>query len=133
MLKRIHSEDDILNAMTKTSTLAERMGFPPREQTLLCLATEEAIVNAMEHGEGQPPFVEVDWEMKTDALQLAIKQKGKHFKLLEKSNEPYSLRGRGLQLILHIMDKVWLDEQDGFIILHMKKYLVDANEGKRQV
>lgn len=133
MLKRIHSEDDVLEAMTKTGKMAERIGFPPKEQTLLCLATEEAIVNALEHGEKQHPFVEVEWETETDAFQLAIKQKGKRFKLLEKEHEPYSLRGRGLQLILHIMDKVWLDEKDGFIILYMKKYLVDVNEGKRQV
>lgn len=119
---KIVSRIEILDAMARTAELAESMGFPPKEQTLLSLVTEEALANAWEHGRStESSLIEVDWMINGYALQLAIKQKGKRFKLETPEISSVSLRGRGLQLIKNIMDEVWLEEENEMVVLHMKK------------
>ncbi|MCP1145762.1 ATP-binding protein [Lysinibacillus endophyticus] len=117
----IVSEHDVLKAMDYTSDLAQQLGYLEKEQLFLCLVTEETLVNALEYGEGNS--IEILWNTSEEELEICIKQKGKlfHFEKSDKLN--YGSRGRGMQLILNIMDDVWLEEVGEMIILHMKKVL----------
>lgn len=128
MLMKITSKIEILNAMAYTTELAESMGFPPKDQILMGLVTEEALSNAWEHGSStEAPSIEIEWMVFNCTLQLAVKQSGKSFKLESSENSPFSLRGRGLQLIRGIMDELWLEQEHETVVFYMKKH----NEGGR--
>ncbi|SOC13376.1 serine/threonine-protein kinase RsbW [Ureibacillus xyleni] len=115
----IVSEHDVLKAMDYTSDLARKLGYLDNDQLFLCLVTEESLVNALEYGENNS--IEIQWKRFEQELEICIKQHGKMFHF-EKSDElNFGSRGRGMQLILNIMDEVWLEEAGETIILHMKK------------
>lgn len=122
---QIASENDILYAMDITRQLAEQIALSSNEQILLSLVTEEALVNAIEHCvKKEPVCVSIQWEISNIALEIIVTQPGVIFSI-EKSNDVnMDARGRGLQLILHIMDKVWLEQLEQHVVqLHMvKKY-----------
>lgn len=128
---KVRTENDILNAMEYTNLLAESIGFSPKEQILLRLVTEEALVNALEHGStDKHGEVEVAWEIEKKTIELAVKQEGHFFKLESLEPSTFALRGRGLSLILGIMDRVWLEEESGKVILYMRKHFKE--EGKKR-
>lgn len=131
---RIRSKDDVMVAMTNTNHLAEEVGFLPNEQILLCLVTEEAIVNALEHSTTvESENVEVTWRTTNAFFQMTVKQKGKIFSIAKSEDINYRSRGRGLQLILEIMDKVWLEEDEGGVTLFMQKGVIkDSKYGVEQ-
>jgi serine/threonine-protein kinase RsbW len=119
---KIQSTDDVMSAMNYTEHLAESLGFLLEVQLRLCLVTEEALVNAMEYGTTEEQqFVEIKWQMAVDSLVMKVKQEGNLFPLEINEDINYSSRGRGLQLILSIMDEVWLTTEEGHITLCMKK------------
>lgn len=127
---KVQSENDIESAMLYTDYLAERIGFPPKDQSLLRLVTEEAVVNAWEHGSSSgEPYVKVEWQVNENGLQICVIQKGNEFTLEKKEKFDYSLRGRGLHLIMNIMDKVWLEKKGKFVNLFMRKSVRHSNEG----
>ncbi len=119
---KIQSTDDVMNAMNYTEYLAKSLGFLLEVQLRLCLVTEEALVNAMEYGTTEEQqFVEIKWQSTADSLVMKVKQKGNSFPLEINENINYGSRGRGLQLILSIMDEVWLTAEEDYITLCMKK------------
>jgi serine/threonine-protein kinase RsbW len=119
---KIQSTDDVMNAMNYTEHLAESLGFLLEVQLRLCLVTEEALVNAMEYGTTEEQqFVEIKWQSTANSLVMKVKQKGNSFPLEINENINYGSRGRGLQLILSIMDEVWLTAEEGHITLCMEK------------
>lgn len=130
---KIESVDDVEKAMDLTNHLAKAIGFLPNDQLLLRLVTEEAIVNALEHGTNfNDPLVKAAWQVNKDILGIFISQKGKPFKVEKKENLNVSLRGRGIQLILHIMDDVWIEEKDDGITFCMKKSLNSKEKEERE-
>lgn len=119
----IKTDEDILQAMAYTDQLAGNLGFLPVDQLLLCLVTEEALVNAREYSvkDGQNQ-VGIYWHILDNELIISVKQPGGLFKITKNEEMNYGLHGRGLQLILTIMDEVWLEEEAiNQISLCMKK------------
>ena len=108
-----------------TDYLAGSVGFPPNNQLLLRLVTEEAAVNALEYSakDGQH-IIEVFWYITKEEFVISVKQPGPTFKIEKQEQMNNGPRGRGLQLILHIMDEVWLEQEEGdWVTLYMKKYV----------
>lgn len=130
-MKKFHSqkhmiieiEEDVLQAMAYTDYLAGSVGFLPNDQLLLRLVTEEAVVNALEYSvKDEDDAVEIFWNVSNTEFVIYVKQKGPAFTIEERDQMNYGQRGRGLQLIIHIMDEVWLEQEEGnTIILYMKK------------
>ena len=127
---KIVTDEDVLQAMEWTGKLAESLGFLHTDQLLLRLVTEEAIVNAREYSSknGQNE-VKINWDFTHKVLVISVKQLGAFYSINKKEDINYGLRGRGLQLILNIMEEVWL-EQEGTnrITLYMKKCLNNERE-----
>ena len=121
----IEIEEDVLQAMAYTDYLAGSVGFLPNKQLLLRLITEEAIVNALEYSVKDAQHkIEVFWSITNEEFLISVKQSGPAFKIEKQETINYGKRGRGLQLILHIMDEVWLEQEEGNkFTLHMKKYI----------
>lgn len=121
----IEIEEDVLQAMAYTDYLAGSLGFLPNDQLLLRLVTEEAVVNALEYSaKNDQHEIEVFWYSSNEEFVISIKQPGPAFKIEKQENVNYGHRGRGLQLILHIMDEVWLEqEEENRVTLYMKKYV----------
>jgi serine/threonine-protein kinase RsbW len=129
---KIETVDDVLQAMEYTGHLVQGLGFLPNDQLLLRLVTEEAVVNAKEYSEKNgDPLVEVGWNVSEHELLISVKQRGCFFTISKKDEINVGSRGRGLQLILSIMDDVWLEKNgENRITLHMKKYLAKKRMGK---
>ena len=121
----IEIEEDVLQAMAYTDYLAGSLGFLPNDQLLLRLVTEEAVVNALEYSvrDGQD-VVEVFWNISNEEFVISVKQPGPSFKIIKEEQMNDGPRGRGLQLILHIMDEVWLEQEEvDRVTLYMKKFV----------
>ena len=55
---------------------------------------------------------------------ISVNQPGPSFKIIKEEQMNDGPRGRGLQLILHIMDEVWLEQEEvDRVTLYMKKYV----------
>ena len=122
---KIVTDEDVLQAMEWTEKYAKSIGFLHTDQLLLRLVTEEAIVNAREYSskDGQNE-VKVNWYFKHKVLVISVKQLGAFYSINKQEDINYGLRGRGLQLILNIMEEVWLEQEEkNKITLHMKKCL----------
>lgn len=94
------------------SALEER-GYPMKDCFSVRLALEEALVNAIKHGNGMDPtkFVFISWEVGDDLVKVSIEDQGKGFDpselpdpTLEENLERSS--GRGVMLIHHYMSSV---------------------------
>lgn len=122
---QINSQNDVLQAMEQTVLLAEQLAISSNEQLLLSLVTEEALVNALEYCDtlGEK-FVSIQWDITNRVFNIAVTQYGIMYPIEKKDEINYSNRGRGLQLILHIMDRVWLEQvNEHKVTLHMQKHL----------
>lgn len=63
----------------------------------------------------------IQWKEQTDRLIISVKHKGSNFTIEKNDHVNTGPRGRGMQLILNIMDKVWLEQEGQFITLYMEK------------
>ena len=55
---------------------------------------------------------------------ISVNQPGPTFKIIKEEQMNDGQRGRGLQLILHIMDEVWLEQEEADrVTLYMKKFV----------
>ncbi|WP_167568911.1 ATP-binding protein [Brevibacillus migulae] len=121
--KRIFNEADIWDAMAQTERIAREMAFPASEILYLRLVTEEACTNAFEHYSSvQTLPYEVRWQIHPDRLEIMIRECGQLFSLPAGGTlNPQSLRGRGLPLILHLMDEVNVRQEETYIEFTMRK------------
>lgn len=118
----ITSEEDILTAMSITRELARITGFPEKEILFLQLATEEACTNAFEYSDKQTNDpVKVTWSIFRRNFELIVTQRGSSFSLVQRNEVNIGLRGRGLQLISHLMDEVRIEPREEMVSLYMKK------------
>jgi serine/threonine-protein kinase RsbW len=117
-------DSDIMKAMDITEQIASEMGFLPRDCLFLRLATEEACMNAYEYCQktNQLPF-EVFWKCEKGKLIIIVKQHGKKFNITRKDVVNKGLRGRGLQLITHIVDHVCIEQKGNNVLFYMCKYV----------
>jgi len=93
----------------------------------LYLLLDEAVTNAMEHGNTWDPRKTVDITVTADLknLSISIADKGKGFDTREikaslKSRDILSTRGRGLHIINQFCDISW-NKKGNEIILHIKR------------
>jgi serine/threonine-protein kinase RsbW len=119
----VKNEDDIMKAMEITEELANELDFPPRDQLFLRLATEEACTNAYEYCQKTNQFYfQVFWRIDEDKISICVKHQGPLFKVKKTDEVNTNPRGRGLQLILNIMDRVQVEKQEENVLLFMHKY-----------
>lgn len=121
---QITTEENVLQAIEYTRQLSESLGYSTTEQVLFSLVTEEALVNALEHcGQRDETNITIYWCTLQKSFEIAVTQPGAMFYLEKQKDVNTGNRGRGLQLILNIMDDVWLERQEGNIVmLHMIKH-----------
>ncbi|SEU23579.1 ATP-binding protein [Paenibacillus sp. NFR01] len=119
----MHNSDDIVKAMDITRSLAELTGFSEHDCVLLQLVTEEACMNAFEHGcpMGNCEF-RISWTVDADAMEITVCQSGE-FELQPNREAPLKggSRGRGLILIQSIMDETRLIPTGIYVSLVMRK------------
>lgn len=118
--------DDIFQAMDITDEIAQETGFLQYDILFLRLVTEEACMNAYEycqHTEQQGFFI--SWDKKQeDCLTIFVKHKGKRFNIIPYENEVnQGDRGRGLKLIVNLMDHVHVAENGEYVELIMRKFV----------
>ncbi|AGT30760.1 sigma-B regulator [Geobacillus genomosp. 3] len=113
---------DILKAMDITEQLANEVGFLPRDCLFLRLATEEACMNAYEYCQKtrRLPF-KIFWKMDTARFTIIVKQRGGCFSAVKTDGVNTGPRGRGLQLIAHIVDNVYVKRAGNNVLLCMCK------------
>ncbi|OKP85128.1 hypothetical protein A3844_17920 [Paenibacillus helianthi] len=120
----IHSRSDIALAMKTTHRIAMLTEFSDHESILLQLVTEEACMNAFEHGcpSGTCEF-RISWLVESDIMEIRVCQNGGSFELSNEPTQPVKIgsRGRGLVLIQGIMDEVRLIPTGPYITLSMRK------------
>ncbi|WP_379132023.1 ATP-binding protein [Paenibacillus sp. sgz500958] len=120
----VHGSDDIVLAMETTRKIAETAGFSERTSVLLQLVTEEACMNAFEHGcpIGNCEFI-VSWVVESEVIEITVRQNGEAYELQHDLPNPIkgTSRGRGLVLIQGIMDEVKLIPTGAYVTLSMRK------------
>ncbi len=114
---------DICRAMQITAAEAAKAGFEEDQIVLLQLATEEACANACEYAQAGRDPVFVTWRTRAGSFMITVRQNGHPFPLdvpqLPEVNT--SARGRGLLLILHLMDEVKQLRRHPYVYLRMAK------------
>ncbi|OGX16782.1 MAG: hypothetical protein A3K83_04665 [Omnitrophica WOR_2 bacterium RBG_13_44_8b] len=118
------------------SSLVERLYHLPLDEYMVFnikLALQEAVINAIEHGNKLQGdlMVQVDIEADTKQLTIQVTDQGSGFdyKSIPNPTDPQNiekLRGRGLFLMHHAMDKI--DFSNNGRTITMTKYL---KEGRR--
>jgi serine/threonine-protein kinase RsbW len=94
------------------------------------LAIDEALVNAYKHGNKKLPDKRIFFDLKYygHKIEITIKDEGEGFNLpeiMEKEHDIYSVSGRGLKLIIELMDEVCFKYRGN--IINMVKYI---NQGE---
>ncbi|WP_458412044.1 ATP-binding protein [Schinkia sp. CFF1] len=122
---QVKTVDDIFLAMAITDRIARVSGFLHNERIFLRLVTEESCMNAFEYCQNtnQSGFL-IGWDKSQgDSLTIFIKHKGKKYNITPRTNEANrGLHGRGLLLIVNLMDKVFIEENGEYVTLLMRKY-----------
>lgn len=119
----VTKDADIVKAMEITERIASGMGFSSRDCLFLRLATEEACTNAYEYCQktNQLPF-KVFWKGERQHLIIVVKQRGKKFAIKREDGVNRGSRGRGLQLIAHIVDHVYVKQRGNYVLFYMCKF-----------
>lgn len=90
----------------------------------LQVAVGEAAANAVEHGSplGCKSTVNVLFTCNRDALTISVKDEGKFKRHMPGPSTEVSYRGRGIPLMLALMDRVTIDEaKDGTCVILSKR------------
>lgn len=107
------SSDDGHALIDELNQALSKWGWEGRDSFHIHMATEEAIVNAIEHGNKRDPSktVAIDFRINDDEVWLEITDQGEGFRLedlkdpLEEENLEQP-RGRGVLLIRELMSEV---------------------------
>ncbi|OCA81955.1 hypothetical protein A8F95_14665 [Bacillus wudalianchiensis] len=122
--KRIKTKEDIFSAMTVTEELANEQEFSIHDVIKMRLATEEACTNSYEYcrAKGMSYFL-IKWSATPSLIEITVRQKGKaSFPLIEQADVNTGLRGRGIALMVHLMDKVEIRRRKNCVELYMNKW-----------
>jgi len=115
------------------SRLAREHGFHPRVWLEnLPLALDEAVSNAIRHGCGQDPALEVKIEVwfSHDVMKIRIEDPGSGFDpdtLIDPASEEGLHRGggRGVLLMRELMDRVEFQDNGSVVMLHARRGVSD--------
>lgn len=115
--------------------LAEECGYSQPEVFAIRLALEEALVNAIKHGNGSDPNKKVSIVYCVGPIELiiTIKDEGQGFdpKTIPDPTQPENLEracGRGLMLMSHYMSQVSFSQQGNEVLMIKQRALVLAGE-----
>jgi serine/threonine-protein kinase RsbW len=129
----IHDKDGILKAMDVTEQLANALGFSSLQQLFLRLAVEEVCTNAYEYCQRtKQKHFHIRWHVVKNCLNICIRHQGKLFEVKRDDRVNISARGRGLQIVLHIMDEVDVQVKGRYVILCMSKYRGEGREDENK-
>ncbi|USB31748.1 ATP-binding protein [Paenibacillus sp. YPG26] len=121
-MKDIKSKDDIADAMEITANLARKCGCSYPQTLKLQLVTEEACMNAYEYCQEQThSSFQICWSFRNKKFEIVVRQTGGTITLLQKNDVNVGLRGRGLTLILSLLDQVEVRKVNQFVELYMMK------------
>ena len=122
------------------SSLVEKLYHLPLDEYMIFnikLALQEAVINAVEHGNKMQTDLLVQVDIEADGKQLIIQVSdqgnGFDYKTIPNPTEPQNLeklRGRGIFLIQHVMDKIEFSNKGRTI--RMIKYLKEGRRVKMQ-
>ena len=106
----------------------EQRGFPPRDVFGVRLALEEALVNAIKHGNRMDPdkSVQIDWTLSEAGVRVVIEDEGEGFDVNdvpdptddENLDKP---GGRGIMLMRSFMSVVEYNESGNRLILEKRR------------
>ena len=106
----------------------EELEFPPRDVFGVRLALEEALVNAIKHGNGMDPQknVKIHWKIDPDYVYVEIEDEGPGF-VPEDVPDPTAEEnlerpcGRGIMLMRSFMSRVEYNERGNRVILEKRR------------
>lgn len=106
----------------------EELGFSPRDCFGMRLSLEEALVNAIKHGNGLDPDkrVRVCCDLSEEAVRVEIEDEGPGFnpeEIPDPTEEEFLERpgGRGIMLMRHYMSYVAYNERGNMITLEKRR------------
>lgn len=113
--------------------ILERLGYPSRDVFGMRLALEEALVNAIKHGNrfDTNKQVRVDCRISREMISIEIEDEGEGFRLedVPDPTEDDNLErpcGRGIMLMRHFLDKVDYNEKGNRVVLEKTRGEKDA-------
>lgn len=119
---------------------AEHAGFDPPYISKIELAIEEALVNIICHGYpesfGEPGFIDIECTMPIEGgIKITIRDQGIPYNPLEHKSSiaPHApldqreLGGYGIYFIMHLMDDINYQREEGANILTLIKYSMEKN------
>lgn len=112
----------------------EAHGFSPRDVFGVRLALEEAIVNAIKHGNQMDPekTVQIQWEVNSTFVRVTIKDEGSGF-TPEDVPDPTDEEnldkpgGRGIMLMRSFMTNISYNEHGNILIMEKRTDEVDVD------
>ncbi|MDP2210561.1 MAG: ATP-binding protein [Candidatus Aquicultor sp.] len=103
--------------------IAEANNIVDSDSYDILVAIGEATTNAIEHGRGGD--VEVEFDLVDDVLTVCVRSNGAFIKNIPLPEED-NFRGRGILLMLALMDQVTIDEQQDGVTVVMSKHFKRA-------
>lgn len=134
--KRIPSVTDLGHALIDELMQAlSRFGWEGRDAFHIHMATEEAVVNAIEHGNRRDPLkhVAIDFRINDDLVRLEITDEGCGFCLndVQDPTEDENLekpRGRGVLLIRELMSDVHYNQVGNSLVMVKRRSPPDPDD-----
>jgi serine/threonine-protein kinase RsbW len=106
----------------------EQRGFPPRDVFGVRLALEEALVNAIKHGNRMDPdkSVQIDWTLSEAGVRIVIEDEGEGFQVADVPDQTDDENldkpgGRGIMLMRSFMSVVEYNESGNRLILEKRR------------
>jgi serine/threonine-protein kinase RsbW len=103
--------------------IAEANNMVDADSYDILVSIGEATTNAIEHGQGGA--VEVGFDLVEDILTVCVRSNGAFVKKFPLPEED-GFRGRGILLMLALMDQVTIDEQQDSVTVVMSKHFKRA-------
>lgn len=117
-----------MSALANTRKLAKECNLEEKDVLFLQLATEEACSNAYEYCKtNEKDYFSVIWNIDDHYFHITVLHEGEPFVLKRTEEVNYTTKGRGLQLILNIMDEVKVRVKGNIVQLIMSKRLCTIN------
>ncbi|MFC6634861.1 ATP-binding protein [Microbulbifer taiwanensis] len=128
---KFQSETRHIEFVTEVSdSLSKLVGFNETDRHRIALAVSESVANAVRHGNQFDTHkeVQVTFTATSDALQISVSDQGDGFdhSSLPDPRAPENLHkpgGRGVFIILNVMDSVGFNRMDGSMEVWMEKRL----------
>jgi anti-sigma regulatory factor (Ser/Thr protein kinase) len=111
--------------------LANRFGFPEDARYQMTVASNEAVSNAIEHGEPcccDGEGIHLWAEPEQDELAIYVRDCGDFVLEVVPTPDPIADRGRGFTFMSLLMDDVSLDTKGGGTVVRLAKRLPEARD-----